>query len=141
MTFLLDTNVISELVSPRRNPDVVSWLASLDNHQLFVSVITIGELRYGIQRLAPSKRRQQLTDWLENEVLGVVGANLLPVDLATINYWATLSADLEAAGRRIPFSDSLIAATAGVHRLTLATRNVKDFQPTNVALFNPWLTD
>lgn len=140
MTYLLDTNVLSELVSKKRTLAVVDWITSLDNDQLYVSVISVGELRFGINRLPQSKRKRQLTEWLDGTLLPSLGKNLLPVDLAIINRWAYLNAKLERIGSRPPLTDSLIAATADVHGLTIATRNIKDFQALSLPLFNPWRT-
>ena len=138
MTYLLDTNVISELVSKKRNLAVVDWITSLDDDQIYVSVISIGELRFGINRLAQSTRKRQLTGWLDETLIGSLGSNLLSVDLDVINRWAAINAKLEQIDHRPPLTDSLIAATADVYGLTIATRNTKDFIATDLPLFNPW---
>lgn len=138
MSFLLDTNVISEWLKPRPNPGVVSWLATVDEDQTCLSVVTITELRYGIDRLPASARRRRLDEWLHQELLVRFEGRILPVDLAIADECGRLVARSEAVGRPIEARDAFIAATAEVYGLTLVTRNVAHFQPAVKALFMPW---
>jgi predicted nucleic acid-binding protein len=138
LTFLLDTNVVSEWVKPRPDLGLVAWLAELGEEKAHLSVVTFAELRFGIRRLGPGKRRERLWDWLHDELPGRFDGRILPVDGAVAFAWGDVSAECAAAGRPIEAMDALIAATARVHALELVTRNVKDFEPTGIAIRNPW---
>jgi predicted nucleic acid-binding protein len=138
--FLVDTNVLSEF-SRRGAPDqrVKSWLGTAVPGSLYVSVLTLAEIRRGIELLPPSKRRDQLEQWLENDLLeSFDDANVLPITKAIGDRWAALSARAQGKGLQPSVIDGLVAATALEHDLTLVTRNVKDFEQLGVALFNPW---
>lgn len=138
--FLIDTNVLSEF-SRRGEPNqrVKSWLKAAAPGSLYVSVLTLAELRRGIERLPPSKRRDQLEQWIENELLGSFDdANILPVTRAVGDRWAALSARAQEIGIQPAILDGLIAATALEHDLIVVTRNVKDFAGLGVEIFNPW---
>src|SRR6266851_2848796 len=123
MSFLLDTNVVSEWVKPQPNPAVIAWQDEVDEDRVFLSVITLTELRYGIERLAAGKRRKRLEDWLHHELPLRFEGRILDIDGAVANACGQLLAQREAAGRPIEAMDAFIAATAEVHRLTLVTRN------------------
>jgi len=138
MSFLLDTNVISEWLKPRPNPGVVDWLAKVDENQTFLSVVTITEIRYGIERMAAGGRRKRLDEWLRGELLPRFEGRVIPVDIAVADACGTLVARSEALGRPIEPRDSFIAATAEVYQLTLITRNASDFQPTLKTILSPW---
>jgi len=138
MTYLLDTNVISELVTRQPNPRVIAWIDALDPQEIYLSVITIGELAKGIEKLPASTRKDTLLDWLDSDLLLRFSGRILSVDTATMRTWATLTAQLERVGRPLPVIDSIIAALALQHRFILATRNSADFQDTGVDLVNPW---
>lgn len=141
MSYLLDTNVISELVAPKPNPGVIGWLEGLDQESIFLSVITIGELKRGIEKLADSKRTKTLNEWLTGDLLIRFGDQVLPIDVSVILRWGTLVANMEALGKPIPAIDSLLAATAAQFGLTFVTRNVRHFGDTGISLFNPWERD
>jgi len=138
VSFLLDTNVVSEWIKPRPNPGVVSWLATVDEDEVCLSVVTITELRYGIERLPAGAKRKRLDEWLHKELLARFEGRILPVDLAIADECGRLVARSEAAGRPIEPRDAFIAATAEVYGLTLVTRNVSDFQPSVKKVFAPW---
>lgn len=138
MSFLLDTNVVSEWVKPRPDPRVVAWLAGLDEDAAFLSVVTIAELQHGIERLAASRRRQQLGAWLEDELLQRFEDRVLPIDVRIARGWAAIVARRERAGRPVGVMDALIAATAAAHGLTLVSRNASDFRSSVEAVFDPW---
>jgi predicted nucleic acid-binding protein len=138
MTFLLDTCVISELVAKQPNLHVVQWVDSIDEDKLFLSAITIGEIKRGIERLADSSRKSALAEWLEGDLLIRFIDRILPIDISVMLVWGQLTADLEKQGRRMPAIDSLIAATCLQARLDLVTRNERDFAHSGVAVVNPW---
>jgi toxin FitB len=138
VSFLLDTNVISEWLKPRPNPGVVAWLAAVDEDQTFLSVVTVTELRYGTERLPAGARKARLDEWLGHELLFRFEGRLLPVDLAIADECGRLVARSESVGRPIEARDAFIAATAEVYELTLVTRNVTDFRAVAKELFTPW---
>jgi predicted nucleic acid-binding protein len=138
VNFLLDTNVVSEWVKPRPEPRVVEWLETVDEDRVFLSVVTLGELRYGIERLAEGRRRQRLEEWLRADLLLRFEGRVLPVDAAVADAWGVIAAGRDRAGRPIGVMDALMAATAETHNLTLVTRNSGHFQPTVKMIFDPW---
>jgi len=138
VSFLLDTNVVSEWVKPRPNAGVVAWLAEADEDRIFVSVITLAELRYGIERLAAGHRRRRLDEWLRDELPLRFEGRVLSIDAAIADAWGRIVARSEAAGRPIGVTDAFIAASAEVNGLTLVTRNASDFEPTLKSIVNPW---
>lgn len=139
MNFLLDTNVISEWTKPRPDSGVVAWLAEADEDRVFISVITIAELRHGIERLPAGRRRQWLDAWLTEQVPLRFEERLLAVDAETANVWGRVMAQGRAAGRPPGTMDAFIAATVMRHNMTLVTHNVSDFEPFGVRLVNPWI--
>jgi len=138
MTFLLDTNVISEPMKARPNPGVLAWLGQVDEDSVFLSVVTITELRYGIERLATGRRRDRLDGWLRTDLTSRFGERILPVDLEIAEACGRIVARSESVGRPIEPRDAFIAATAEVRGLTLVTRNVSDFAATVRNLVTPW---
>lgn len=138
MTYLLDTCVISELVKPRPDKNVVRWVDSVDERKLFLSVLTMGELEKGIAKLLESPRKSELREWLEHDLAERFSERILPVDAAVAVAWGRIQGEAERAGMKLPVIDSLLAATAEIHRLTLATRNVADFDRCGATVFNPW---
>ncbi|MEW6086045.1 MAG: type II toxin-antitoxin system VapC family toxin [Chloroflexota bacterium] len=138
MKYLLDTCVISELVAKQPNARVLEWIDLVDPDGVFLSVITIGEITKGIEKLPSSKRKQELTDWLENELLIRFQENLIELDVNILIRWGQLNAKLESNGQKMPAVDSLIAATALSRGLILVTRNETDFAGTDVEILNPW---
>ena len=138
MRFLLDTCVISELVARQPDPDVVRWVDSIDEERLYLSVITVGEIKKGIEKLPDSRRKSELAEWLEADLLIRFQDRILPIDTGVMLAWGELAADLEKQGRTMPAIDSLIAATALRGKLSLVTRNEDDFANCGVAVVNPW---
>lgn len=138
MTFLLDTNVVSEWVRPRPESRVVAWLADVDEDRVYISVVTLGELRYGVERLPFSTRKQRLDDWVRHELPLRFEGRVLTVDARVADAWGMIVARREKAGKRIGAMDALIAATAEAHELTLVTRNTADFASAVTTLFDPW---
>ncbi len=135
MSYLIDTNVLSEL--RRKSPDsgVVTWFSQRPPTTLHLSVLTLGEIRKGIEGVDDQVRRQSLIDWLETDLQTFFTGRILSVDGAVADRWGRLVA---AAGRPLPTIDSLLAATAQEHDLVLVTRNIKDFSGLPVQVFNPW---
>ena len=138
MSFLLDTNIVSEWTKPRPNAGVVKWLAEVDEGEVFLSVVTFAELRHGIERLAAGARRRRLDEWFCSELPSRFAGRIVGIDGAIADEWGRLVARREARGRPIHAMDALIAATAEVHDLTLVTRNTADFQMAVKSFFNPW---
>lgn len=138
MIFLLDTCVISELVARQPSPTVAQWVDSVDEDKLFLSAITIGEIKRGIEKLADSTRKSTLQEWLEDDLLIRFSDKILPIDTAVMLVWGQLAADLEKQGKQMPAVDSLIAATCLQGRLDLVTRNERDFAHSGVTVINPW---
>jgi tRNA(fMet)-specific endonuclease VapC len=138
MNYLLDTNVISELIAREPNQNVVDWIDSLDPETVSLSVITIGELRKGIEKLVPSRRKDQLTVWLENDLLLRFADKIVAITTDVMLVWGDLTGRLERDGKPIAAIDSLLAATALQGKYTLVTRNEEDFQHTGVSIINPW---
>jgi predicted nucleic acid-binding protein len=136
--YLIDTNVISELRRREPEPRVVEWFEQRPAAQLYLSVLTLGEIRRGVERLAEGERQQALRTWLEQELPAFFSGRLLPIDEAIAQRWGHLMAQM---GRPLPAIDSLLAATAMEHNLVLVTRNLKDVAGLPVALANPWQSE
>ena len=137
MSYLLDTNVLSELVRPKPHPSVLAWFAAAPDEALHVSVITLGELRSGVERMADGKRRERVRVWLEQTLVDWLGDRALPVSLAVADRWGRLTASVK---RPLPAIDSLLAATAIANGLRIVTRNVRDFALPGVEVIDPWVT-
>lgn len=133
----MDTNVLSELRRKAPNPAVLQWFTNRPASTLYLSVLTLGEIRKGVEAISEVDRRQLLVDWLETELSAFFIGRILSVDVAVADRWGRLVA---AAGRPLPAIDSLLAATALEHDLVLVTRNTKDFESLGVSLINPWNT-
>ena len=125
-------------MKPRPDLGLAEWLHQADEDRLFLSVVTLAELRAGAERLAPGRRRTQLERWIEEELPDRFEDRLLPVDRGVADRCGRISARASAAGRPIEAMDAFIAATAEVHQLTLVTRNVADFEVLGVPLVSPW---
>jgi predicted nucleic acid-binding protein len=137
--YLLDTNVISEF--NRRgepNPTVRQWLESADTNTLYISVLTLGEIRFGVNALPPGKRRTQLERWIDYDLPEWFEGRILPVDRQISDRWGALRAEAQAIGRPLAVIDALLAATALHHGVTLVSRNVNDFIVAGLIVVNPW---
>ena len=135
MSYLIDTNVLSELRRKLPHPGVSAWFAQRPASSLYMSVLTLGELRKGIDGLNDEDRKLALSDWLHTELSMFFLGRVLSIDEQVADRWGQLGA---AAGRPLPAIDSLLAATALVHGLTVVTRNAKDFEGLGLAVINPW---
>ncbi len=136
--FLLDTNVISELVRKKSDPKVTAWLDATAEDLLYLSVLTLGEIRKGITSLRESSRRVALEAWLDSDVVLRFGDRILPIDQAVADRWGRIAAQAAATKFLLPVIDGLLAATALDRNLTLVTRNTRDVAATGVPVFNPW---
>lgn len=135
MSYLIDTNIISELRRKEANPGVVSWFAARPANTLYLSVLTLGEIRKGIEALPNSKRKLTLRDWLEVDLPAFFTGRILTIDETVVDRWGRLLARIK---RTAPAIDSLIAATALQYGLTLVTRNESDFKFPELDVINPW---
>jgi predicted nucleic acid-binding protein len=135
MKYLLDTCVLSESRKKSINAGLEDWLSSVPGEFLFISVLSIGEIRNGIERLTDGKRKEPLALWLEHELAAWFENRILPLDGEILNCWGSLCARY----RTLPAIDSLLAATAVYHRMVLVTRNIKDFHDIKeLQILNPW---
>jgi len=133
--FLLDTNIVSELIKPRPEPAVIQWMDHTHEELLYLSVLTIGEIRKGIISHADAVRRARLEAWLSSDLIIRFAGRILPIDTDVAQRWGRIRA---LAARPLPVIDSLLAATAQQRNLTLVTRNEEDVRGTGVSVFNPW---
>ena len=136
MSYLLDTNVLSELRRKTPNAGVVAWFAQRPASTLFLSVLTLGELRKGMESMLDANRKMTLLDWLEADLPIFFTGRILAIDTQIADRWGRMVA---AAKRPVPAIDSLLAATAAHHDLHLVTRNTRDFTDFGIDVINPWL--
>jgi len=136
--FLLDTNIISELVKPRPEPSVTAWIEGTDESLLYLSVLTLGEIRRGIAALPQSRRRAALEAWLDKDLRARFESRILIIDHEVADRWGLLTAAARSNGIVLPVIDGLLAATALEHNLTLVTRDTGQIPSMGVAVFNPW---
>ena len=137
MNFLLDTNAVSEWVKPRPNPGLIRWMEAADEDRLFLSVVTLADLHYGVERMPAGMRRTRVERWLRLEVPLRFEKRVLPVSEEIAVVWGRAVALSESAGRPMSVMDAFLAATAQVHDLTLVTRNVDHFRVLK-AVLSPW---
>ena len=135
MSYLIDTNVLSELVRPKPNKKVLTWFSEIPRDALYLSVLTLGEIRKGVEKISDQKRKEKIRVWLEIELPGWFKDRMLPVDQFVADRWGRLQSDMK---QPLPAIDSLIAATALCHDLRLVTRNIKDFHYPSLQVISPW---
>lgn len=133
-TFLLDTNVISETVSKRPNPRVMEWLDVWEISQSYISAMTIGEIRKGINRMEHSQKRAALESWLSRDLYEAYKGRIVPIDDKVADCWGNIMAEYK---NHNPI-DMMFAASALAHNMTLVTRNEKDFNIHGLRIMNPW---
>ncbi len=138
MRYLLDTCVISELAAKKPDSRVVAWIDSIDPEVACLSVITIGEIQRGIERVGSVERRIVLQKWLDIDLLNRFEGRILVLDIKTMIVWGHLTASMQIAGTPLPAVDSMLAATALRYDCVLVTRNERDFIPSGVTVLNPW---
>jgi hypothetical protein len=135
MSYLLDTNVISETIRRKPNPAVISWLDEIPGEAVFISVLTLGEIRKGIELLGDKKRQEKLRIWVDHQLPEWFNGRILSIDFAVADRWGRLLAEVR---RPVPAIDSLLAATALCYELRLVTRNSEDFEYPGLMVINPW---
>lgn len=138
MNYLLDTCVILELVKPEPEKRVIEWISGQDESDLFLSVITIGEIQKGISKLTESKKKKRLQVWLQVDLQERFSGRIIPIDYKTAINWGMMQATAEKTGNTIPAIDGIIAAQGTTHNMTVVTRNSDDMRASKVLLFNPW---
>ena len=138
MKFLLDTCVISEITRPKPSSKVIKWIKGEDENNFFISVLTVGEIHKGIEKLTESKRKEELHNWVENDLKERFWNRIIDIDLHVALQWGKIQGIAEKAGKPMPAIDSLIAATSIAHHLTIVTRNTADMKESGVSLLNPW---
>lgn len=137
MNYLLDTCVISELVKPTPNENVINWLSHTPTERLYLSVITIGEVHKGITKLPESKKKNRLTNWLST-LQEDYQSRIYPINLTVAENWGNIQGKADNNGTPLASVDSLIAAVAYTFNLIIVTRNENDFAASNVTILNPW---
>jgi len=137
MSYLLDTNVVSETERPVPDKKVIKWLAETDPDDTYLSALTVGEIKKGVSKLPSGKRKAHIQNWLE-VVRKQFGGRILPLTEDTFSVWGKMMAEFEKKGIVRPALDSLLEATALEHDLILVTRNVRNFTDSNVTILNPW---
>jgi predicted nucleic acid-binding protein len=140
VAWLLDTNVLSELRRPRPEPRVVEFMSRRAAVDLYISVVTLSEIRYGIERLPNTRQRDELHDWLTGYVRTTFFGRVLPIDEEVMLQWRVLMENGRKQGHTYSQPDLIIAATALRFRMTVATRDISDFERAKVPFLNPWLT-
>lgn len=138
MRLLLDTNVLSEVTRPAPDARVLKWLDRLDEDRSFISVVSIAEIRRGIALMDDGRKRDALAEWLATDLPERFEQRVLSVDAPVALAWGDLMGIAKRQGRGLSSMDGLIAATAIANDLTLATRNIRDFQDFGIKLLNPW---
>lgn len=138
MRLLLDTNVLSEVTRPLPETIVLEWLDRLDEDRTFISVVSIAEIRRGVALMAKGRKRDALAEWLARDLTTRFEHRIIPVEERVALTWGDLMSDANRSGRGLSSMDGLIAATAIAHDLTLATRNIKDFEGFGIDLVDPW---
>ena len=138
MNYLLDTNIISEFISKNPNQKVADYILTLNENNLFLSVITIGEIKSGIEKLDDGKKKEKLLSWLEHELLIRFENRIVSINIDVMLKWGTLNQKLKSLGTPLPIMDSLIGVTCEVENMVLITRNEKDFKNIDIEIINPF---
>lgn len=141
MSYLLDTNVVSEWVKLQPEPKVLQWFAEVDEDSVWLSVITFAEIRLGVERMPPGRRRAALAAWLEDDLPARFEGRIIGVGLGVADSWGRIMARGAKAGKAIAAMDAFLAAIAELRGLTLVTRNTRDFEALGVPVLNPWAAE
>jgi len=139
LKYLLDTNIISEFISKTPNQNVIDYILALDENDLYLSVITIGEIKAGIEKLDNGSKKEKLLYWLENDLLDRFQNKIIDIDTEVMLQWGAINHRLKQLGKPLPIMDSLIGATSEMKNFILITRNEKDFKNLNIKVINPFL--
>jgi hypothetical protein len=138
MSYLLDTNVISEWRRPRPDEGLVQWLRGTDEDELYISAATVAEISYGVERMPRGRRRDEIGDWLDRGIVGRFGERIVDIDRRAAALWGRIVAGRAAAGEPIGIMDAFVAAAALARGFALVTRNDHDFRGLGLRLVNPW---
>jgi predicted nucleic acid-binding protein len=138
MKYLLDTCVISEVIKREPNKNVISWLQAQDEANLFLSILTFGEIQKGIQKDTDQNRKKKLKIWVEEDLKKRFENRIIPIDLKVVTNWGSIQGLAELAGRTMPTLDGLIAVSGLTYNCIVATRNTSDMEQSTAELFNPW---
>jgi len=138
LNYLLDTNIISELISKNPNKKVTDFILSLDEEKLYLSVITIGEIKSGIEKLDDGRKKEKLLHWLENDLLVRFHSRIINIDVEVMLQWGVTNTQLKKLGKTLPIMDSIIGSIAQAKNLILLTRNEKDFKNLDIKIINPF---
>jgi predicted nucleic acid-binding protein len=138
VSYLLDTNVLSEFQRPRPDDNVLSWLEAVDEDGVYISVVSLGELRRGVALLAPGRRGTELDAWLREHLRPRFEGRILDITPSVAEAWGELMAQSKRIGVGLHVVDAFLAASAQVHSLNLVTRNIKDFEAFDLEITNPW---
>ena len=140
MNYLLDTCVISELIRENPEANVASWISGIPETSMYLSVLTIGGIHKGIEKLPESKKKDRLHKWVNSDLCIRFKNRILDLDLEVSTKWGQIQGKAEQVGKPMPIIDGLIAATALSHDLIVVTRNTEDMEQSGVTLINPWMT-
>ena len=138
MNYLLDTCVVSELMKPRPDQNLIHWLQSVPEYSLHLSVLTFGEIHQGIERLAPGSKRERLHQWVNHDLQDRFQGRILDLDLDVARTWGRIQGQAEGQGAPLSLMDGLLAATAVTRGLIMVTHNTQDRLNSGVTLLNPW---
>ena len=141
MNYLLDTNVISELISKKPNQNVLSFIQNLDENNIYLSVITIGEIKSGIENIKDEAKKEKLSSWLYDDLLERFKNKIIDINIDVMLEWGKTNQNLKSIGKSLPIMDSLIGATCIVKGFALVTRNDKDFKNLDIKIVNPFLNN
>ncbi len=138
MKYLLDTCVLSELTKKHPSRKIIKWVSEIDENNLFLSVLTIGEIHKGIEKLPESKKKYKLHQWVNYDLKERFRNRIIDFDLKTATVWGQIQAHSELSGKAMPAIDGQIVATGISYDLTVVTRNTKDMEISGAILHNPW---
>ena len=139
MKYLLDTCVISEIIRPRADENVISWMQNQDEKSLYLSVLTFGEIEQGIEKSPDEARKRKLQLWLEEDLKERFEGRIIPINMDVAVKWGAIQGNAELSGKPMPAIDGLIAVSGLVHNCIVVTRNVSDMEQSAVELLNPWV--